>query len=280
MQVRLRGLGTRRAKMPNKAKKPVSWWGEYSLDLDQPMTWEIGTQRLQVIRLDNEWQVVYETLGQETDGWTHDARAKPLGESFPRHRVVFRETHPNLYIAPRLADRSVVSRPAVPFTVPPGEEVTLFVSSPLWAQLKVHDSKVSLHEVPLQRPSDTWFGPTTAGDGEFCYASRTQGRLSLDEVPRRMHRAITPVVVSNHASSEFLLERVNLPVTYLSLYQGARGYLWTQSVTMHREEDAARASIEIGDGAPDPAQPATLVEEPRVAPEGRTLLRAVSALFG
>lgn len=265
--------------MQNQPKKPTSWWGSYTLDLDQPMTWEIGALRVQVLRLENEWQVVYEKLDKETDGWNYDACAEPLEGSLPRHRVVFRETHPELHVIPRLADRPVVSKPMVPFSVPPGEEATLFVSSPLWVHLKVHDAKVSLHEVALQRPSDTWFGPTTSGDGELCYASRTQGRLALDEVPRRVHRAITPVLVSNHATSEFLLERVNLPVTYLSLYQGARGYLWTQAVTMRREEDEVHASIEIGDGAPDPARPGTLVEESRVLPESRTLLRAVSALF-
>lgn len=266
--------------MQNKANDPATWWGEYAVEPGQPITWEIGSQRVQVLRLANEWQVVHEKMEQEIDGWNFDAGAAQLDDSLARHRVVFRETHPQLCVAPRLADRPVVSRPSTPFSVPPGEEATLFVSSPLWIHLQVHEPRVSLHEVALQRPSDTWLGLTTAEDGEFCYASRTQGRLALDELPRRMHRAITPVVVRNHAETPFLLERVNLPVTYLSLYQGANGYLWTQAVTMHREQDEAMASIEIGEGAPDPAQPATLVEEPRVLPEGRTLRRALSTLFG
>lgn len=266
--------------MPNQSDQPATWWGDYTLDPGQPMTWEIGAQRIQVVRLEHEWQVVYEKLAQETDAWDLKVDAGPLDDRLPRHRVVFRETGSNLHIAPRLADRPVVSRPSLPFSVPPGEQATLYLSSPLWAHLQVHDPLVSLHEVALQRPSDTWFGPTTGGDGEFCYASRTQGRLALADVPRRLHRAITPVVVCNNAASAFTLERVNLPVTYLSLYQGARGFLWTQAVTMRREEDEASASIEIGDGAPEPAQPATLLEKPRVEPDGRTLLRAMSALFG
>lgn len=266
--------------MPKESKQPAAWWGDYKLDPGQHLTWEIGGQRIQVLRREHEWQVVHEKLDQETDDWKLDAGAAPLDESLPRHRVVFRETHPNLHVAARLADRPVVSRPSLPFSVPPGEQATLFLSSPLWAHLQVHEPLISLHELALQRPSDTWFGPTTGGDGEFCYASRTQGRLALEDVPRRMHRAITPVVVCNNADSAFTLERVNLPVTFLSLYQGARGFLWTQPVTMRREKDEASASIEIGDGAPEAAQPATLLEPPRVEPEGRTLLRAVSALFG
>lgn len=266
--------------MPEDSKQPAAWWGDYTLETGQPMTWEIGGQRIQVIRLEREWQVVCEKLEQETDEWHLDADAGPLDDSLPRHRVVFRETGAKLRIAPRLADRPVVSRPSLAFSVPPGEQATLFLSSPLWAHLQVHEPLVSLQEIALLRPSDTWFGPTTGGDGEFCYASRTQGRLALEEVPRRMHRAITPVVVCNNASTAFTLERINLPVPYLRLYQGARGFLWTQSVTMRREEDEAHATIEISDGAPEAAQPATLLENPRVEPEGRTLLRAVSALFG
>ena len=177
--------------MPQESNHAAAWWGDYTLDLGHPLTWEIGRQRIQVVRLAHEWQVVCEKLEQEIDEWHFEPDARPLDDSLPRHRVVFRETHPNLHVAPRLADRPVVSRPSLPFSVPPGEQATLFLSSPLWAHLQVHDPLVSLHEVALQRPSDTWFGPTTGDTGEYCYASRTQGRLALEDVPRRMYRAIT-----------------------------------------------------------------------------------------
>lgn len=266
--------------MQSENDKPSVWWGSYDFGVEQAATWEIGTVRFQARRLEREWQVITDKLDAEIDGWHFAESTEPLDDTLPRHRVVFRETGPTLHISPRLADRPVVARPAVPFSVPPGEEATLFVSSPVWAHLQAHAERVSLHEVALQRPSDTWFGPTTGGSGELCYASRTQGRLALDEVPRRMHRAITPVVLRNHAGSAFAVERVNLPVTYLSLYQGPNGYLWTPEITLRRDEDEASATIDIGDGAPEPVREAILVEGPRVVPEGRTLLRAVTSLFG
>lgn len=266
--------------MQNNRSQRAAWWGEYSVAPGQLVSWEVGTLRFQVQRHPQEWQVVSQRLDDELGAWNVDSQAHPLDDSHPRHRVVFRETEQNLLVAPRLADRSVVIRPSAPIVVPPGEVATLFVSSPIWAHLQVHASRVSLMELPLQRPSDTWFGPTTGDTGELCYASRTQGRLALDELPRRPHRAITPMLIRNSADTAFTLERVNLPVTYLSLYEGSRGFLWTQELTMRYDADKSHAIVEIGEGAPAQAGEATFVEPPRVVPEGRTLLRAVATLFG
>ena len=44
-------------------------------------------------------------------------------------RYVFRDTKELLNILPALADRPVVTRPATPFYLPRGEEITIFVSS-------------------------------------------------------------------------------------------------------------------------------------------------------
>ncbi len=266
--------------MQSDPSQRESWWGEYSLELHRPVTWALGNLRFQVQRREREWQVAHQRLDEELVDWQYDDGAPPLDESEPRQRVVFNATGPLLTIAPRLADRSVVVRPAAPFVVPPGETATLFVSSPIWVRLRVHEAAVDLLELSAQRPSDTWFGPTTGNSGELCYASRTQGRLALDELPRRPHRAITPMLIRNSAETAFTLERVNLPVTYLSLYEGSRGFLWTQELTMRYDGDQSHASIDIGEGAPVQAGEATFVEPPRVVPEGRTLLRAVATLFG
>ena len=56
-------------------------------------------------------------------------------------------------LLPNLADRPVVARPAVPFFIPPGEELELFVSTPIWVQLR--SGTTDLVELPCLRPSDT-----------------------------------------------------------------------------------------------------------------------------
>jgi hypothetical protein len=166
----------------------------------------------------------------------------------------------------------------MPLHVPAGQETTLFVSTPLWLQLQVHEPLVYLSELPIVRPSDTWFGPSTM-EGEICYASQTLGRLSLKNFPHLPHRAVTPVSIHNNTEESFQLERLNLAVPHLSLYSAAGKELWTEAVSMVREADSSAASIQIGVGAPEQITDAVLVSEHRLKPESRSIISKVSALF-
>ena len=55
----------------------------------------------------------------------------------------------------------------------------IYVSTPLWVRVDVHDPPQFLQEIPVIRPSDTWFGPSTR-EGELGYAGRTHGRLNFE----------------------------------------------------------------------------------------------------
>jgi hypothetical protein len=81
-----------------------------------------------------------------------------------------------------------------PLYVPPAEIATIFVRSPLWLRIEVGDALIALQEVPMLRPSDTWFGPTTM-EGELCYASQTYARLNLEKLPIGPHHAGTQVTI-------------------------------------------------------------------------------------
>ena len=171
----------------------------------------------------------------------------------------------------------MVSRPLKPVHIPPGQEITFFVSSPLWLRLELPEGNSLLEEFPIRRPSDTWFGPSTQV-GELCYASETNCLLSLDELPARPHRAFTPVVISNKGDDMMLLERLNLPVPYLSLYE-ADGRLWTQTVNMSREQELGLATVDMATGPPPQAKGAQPLRGPRRALEKNVLTWALSALF-
>lgn len=182
-------------------------------------------------------------------------------------------------LTPLLADRPVVIRPETPFHVPAGQETTLFVSTPLWLQLQVSTPPIQLIEMAIKRPSDTWFGPSTM-EGELCYASSTLGRLTLLDFPHSAHRAITPIIIRNNSDEAFQLERLNLPVTFLSPFRSAKQILWTESVTMKRETETSDASLQIGEGAPPQAADAKLISAPRQQTESRSLISKFSAFFG
>ena len=263
--------------------KQATWWGTYHFELDQTALWEIGPLRLAVQRLVNEWQVAYETgesSDPETDVWSQDLNAADLNDlNFANsERYVTGQSGASLRLQPALADRPLITRPITPFYVPAGETTAVFLSSPLWVRLEVGDPPTPLREMPILRPSDTWFGSSTM-EGELCYASRTFARLNLENIPLRPHRALTQVLIDNRAESQLAVERINLPVPYLSLFETVDGLLWTQKVTMIRTRDTAMAAFQVDKRPPEEVKSPLLIGEPRQPLEQNTIIRAFEVLF-
>ncbi|MGD8310051.1 MAG: hypothetical protein PVG98_11480 [Chromatiales bacterium] len=263
------------------APGPSGWWGSFKLEAGESVLWELGDTRFAVQRRHKEWVVSrWPREGGERRDWHVQTRRTALGDpEGDRERFVFARTRPDLEIRPALADRSIVSRPADPFFLQPGEETTIYVSSPLWAVIRVHGVAVPLKELALADLSDTWFGPSTL-EGELCYATRTSARLSLDEIPHRVFRAVTPVRLENRAGTALPLDRLNLPVPFLGLYHRAGGDLWTEQISLVREEDGDMAALKIHPGSPRALGDATRIAEPRRRTDAGALVRAFGALFG
>jgi hypothetical protein len=89
---------------------------------------------------------------------------------------------------------------------------------------------------------------------------------------------ITPVVVRNESENLLLVERVSIPVPYLSVY-AADGLLWTAELTLCRDAGDGRATLEIGRSAPPEAARARLVSPPRIPAEESSLVRAFGGLL-
>lgn len=267
--------------MQNQQQSPAHWWGDFRFEPGVSQQWHIGPLTL-VIRCQNgDWQVGYDRLDDsDTDetGW-NISNTDQLPASLKEFaRYIFRDTSSQLSLSPLLADRPVISRPHTPFNLTAGEEATLYVSSPLWISMAVGTSRKILGEIGIQRPSDTWFGPSTR-EGELCYASTTHCRLNLDELPLRAHRAITPLVIRNQADSTLLVERLNLPVPLLPLYIATDGRLWTPKITLTREKDGDMAALKIDSRPPIEAPGTTKLCNPRKTASGSVLIRAFNAVF-
>ncbi len=158
-------------------------------------------------------------------------------------------------------------------------DVQLFVSTPLWLVLRPADGGAPLLELPTWRPSDTWFGPSTR-HGVLAYASRTRAHLESAAVLQSPVRAITRVTVLNHAPDLLRVERLNLPVPQLALFEDDRGRLWTDSVRVERLDDGTIADAVIEAGAPSAAPSPVRVAEPRMSPRSGGINRAFGALLG
>ena len=260
-----------------------TWWGRFSLGVGQTAHWKIGPMRLAVQRLPHEWQIAYEQdkeIDPEPDEWHWNLDTLEINDLNYAHtgRYIISDTSETLWVKPVLADRPFITRPLTPLYIPPGEKTTIFVSSPLWTRIEVGDPPIKLQEVPLLRPSDTWFGPSTM-EGELCYAGRTYARLDLENIPFRPHRAVTEVLMHNRAETQLLVERLSLPVSYLSLFAGVNGLLWTQAVTMTRTRDSGMAAFQIDKNPSGPAGREKPISHPRQQPEHNMVIRAFETIF-
>lgn len=265
-------------------KTRPTWWGDFELADGQAGQWQINALRLTVQRLANEWLIAYEydpTVDWNLSDWSYqicnDLLVRDM-ETGDKERYVFKQLQPACRLMPLMADRPLISQPITPLYLPAKEESDLFTSVPLWVRLEVGQPPRPLRELPIRRPSDTWFGPSTI-EGELCYASRTSGRLHLENMPRRIHRAITKVTIYNQATDPLQVDRLSLPVMYLSLFSTPDGLLWTEDVTMVRSRNTSMASMNVIPGPPTSVSEAQPVSDARLDASRNMAVRAFAALF-
>jgi hypothetical protein len=256
------------------------WWMPRTVPEGSTLDGWLGPLRLQIHHAPGEWHVEA-TPGEET-GQVEQAvlmlREGPIdGDAYERFMVTRR--HDQLRLVPLLADRPVVIRPRQPVFLPPGEETTLYMSSPIYVRIEAGDPPMVLRETPTVRLSDTWFGASTR-EGDLCYSGRTHARHVLAEVPRRPYRAITPAHVRNRADTVLALDKLSLPVPALSVYGSDDGALWTESVSLIRAADSDLAELHIDPGPPEFAGAVQRISGPRRSQSRGGLVRAFSALFG
>jgi len=265
----------------SKAEKPF-WWGKYTIPEDEAGHWRIGPLDLWVYRSRHEWRIASENSDDPLDGGllVQVPLAKDLSEDQPNaHRFGFRKTKGTLLLVPTLADRSIVINPATPFSLLPDEELTIYVSTALWVKIRAGEPPHDLLEIPTYRPSDTWFGPSTR-EGELCYAGKTGARQQLENLPIRPHRALSAVRVRNLANSNLSVERLKLPMPHMSLFAAGGGQLWTETVTLQREQDGELAALQLGKKPPSMITKPSLISGPREQPTKGLLIRAFGGLIG
>lgn len=273
------------------------WWGAADVPRNAAVRITAGPTTVWVERRRHDWRVFSVPCAEGDD--ERAMRPEPvdtaeLPDIDPLVRFCFADAPERLIVTVAQADRPVVVRPETPLSISPGEKVTLFVSTPVWMVLAVERTVAKrrngrapeqqleeqrLIEVPLERPSDTWFGPNTRM-GELCYAARTAGYLQRDALPRKPHLAVTPVTIENKATDPLQFERLQVPVPQLGVYVDTSGVLWTNAVQLTRESNGDVAAVRVESGVPLGARGASerLAKPRSVAPAG-SMVRAFSRLL-
>ncbi|MBD1401766.1 hypothetical protein [Pelovirga terrestris] len=258
------------------------WWGLLSPPVGLGMCWHLGPLTFVVRRYEQEWQFCHRSSLWPDDtpsSWTLSEEGDNACAEGTIERHVFSHTNEELLIEPLLADRSVVIKSAGPILIPAAEQVSFYVSTPLWVRARLQQRHHTLLDIAATRLSDTWFGPSTM-EGELCYATTTSGRLHLDDLPVRVHRAITPVRINNAGEQPLKLEKLSLPVPFLSLFDTGTHGLWTEEITLHHDERKELAQVVVGAQPPPPYHQAQRVSASRKTADKSILNKTFGALFG
>jgi hypothetical protein len=255
------------------------WWGSYRIDEGATGCWRLGGLRLWIHHGRREWQVLGRWEAQTSAPMVQIPCPEPLPDTGIQHRYGFGAPGKTLRLEVRLPDRPLVWRPAEPFSIAPGEEVVLYLRTPLWVALQFEGAQSVLWEAPVRRLSDTWFGAPT-DDGGYAYSADREVLFEVTEAAQDTLHAITPIALRNSANAVLHLERLNLPVPFLSLFASQAGWVWTQRITLERdEEDEELALLRIGKGAPREAGDAEFLNGPRLEGEKHLVFQAFSRLF-
>ena len=259
--------------------EPSSWWGTFPVREGAAARWRLGPLTLTIQHLRREWRVfravgdlAARDRGVEVDVALHEVQAGEYSARFAAADGVNSVT-----VMPVLPDLAVVTRPEMPLTVPARGNVSVYVGSPLWLRIIEAGTERVLEDMAALGPRLTWFGPNSM-DGEICYASRTFGRLRLEEVQLQPHRVTTAVKILNRAALPLTIESLRLPVPRLSVYATPGADLWTEPLVLERGEGRDLAELRVSSGPPGEAHGATLVAEPRES-GGTNMIRAFGSLF-
>tara|TARA_R110000868_G_scaffold117600_15_gene312547 strand:- start:54048 stop:54833 length:786 start_codon:yes stop_codon:yes gene_type:complete len=256
-------------------------WDEYQIDLQSSGHWKIGPLHLWVTRFKNEWRIS-SLSNHDPDDRTIEIEVpfkQPLSEDLETNRFGGKETTPSIRFTPVLADRPVVIRPEMPFYLPSTEEVTIYVSTPLWLNITVEPHSRKLLQIPILRLSDSWFGPDPT-EGELCYAARTKAKLRFEDLTLIQYRALTKIVLKNSSSKQLFLERIKVPVNNLSLYSSKEAGLLTETITIIKEDDQVEMKMRLEKPIESEFGKPSKIAMPREPLQKNIFLKAINTLIG
>ncbi len=181
-------------------------------------------------------------------------------------------------LEPRLPDRPVIVRPAMPVTVLPGQEVEFFVSIPVGVAVRGFrdaGARMDMCEEPSVRLSSSWFGLPV--EGVLCYALKTRARRRMEDLRTDVNLAICPVTIRNNDTASLTFERLCLRVQSLGIYAGEH-HLWTNRGSLLHRGQETMTTITF-DSAPPSCDAATrMLSAPRDPHRKTFMMRAFDSV--
>jgi len=238
----------------------TEWWRPRPAKGATFLHWHVGPLELWARRLADEWQVATTRDPAREERVLVDAVDQPPeAAEWKRYAADPGENH--FRLTPVAPDRPLIVRPEDTLVIPPGRNVLLFVSVPLWVQIQVGDPvPTHLDEYPTLILTNTWFGTLT--EGGLCYGLRTRAKRSVDEVNVRPARALCPLRLRNASDGPLEFQRLCLRSQHLCIYRGSR-HLWTNAASVTYRGELELSSVIFERKPPEFERAATLLAEAR-----------------
>lgn len=173
----------------------------------------------------------------------------PFTGMFPRNllsekRFAYSSKAPSLRVSPCLGEKPFVVKPDTTFMILPGERAKIYLSTPMNVRLYDVDSSQVIDEIPVLDRVQTWFGETPTS-GQLCFFTRIHAALIEENLPFRPHRAMTQLFIENSTDQPLPIERLKIPVNYLTLYQESRGLFVSSSLSIRIDRNENLKDLKI-----------------------------------
>jgi hypothetical protein len=238
------------------------WWGTFTLAENALMSWHVGERVIAIQRRANEYRVwdvqaAIDTKANPTVDVTSadsllsfsgcDPNFVSLAEFEPQ-RFLTQQTSQSLRVKPMMPDRAVVIKPRIPISILPKESISLYAHIPLWSAFfhieKEGEREKSIVDIPIARPSDSWFGSSTMV-GELCYAIDSDAYTDKSTIPHSLFFAVTQIDIDNQSDSPLLVRRIKVPTTNLCLYQETAGQLYSDNLVVINEDEKSKPIFKV-----------------------------------
>lgn len=254
------------------------WWGSFNLEEAQSKFWRVGQAIIYIDRFAHEWHIGSAIANQEEEIDDSDKPPPTPPETMKSKTFTF-TTQSEIRLKPVLPMYSLASKLQTPLYIPGGEKVLLYVSSPVWVQITTSNNRIVLDEIPTHPLSLTWFGHDNI-DGELCFAGNTFCSSQLKYVPSGSDRIISPMLIKNSSKKFLCLEKISVPLPYLSVYSDTQNFLWTEQLTVYNEGDDPPL-VQVAKGPPKSLKDISLISRPRTElRSGTGLKKLVYRLIG
>jgi len=143
--------------------KYAGLWDPIKIEIDETISIQLGSLNLWIHRGEQEWYIAFEHRATEMERLSV-SRCREMAD-LEWTRWMINERVDEIKLHPCMPDRPVIVRPEMPISLLPKQSVQFFIGVPIWIGISLDDRFHNITEIPSMILSNSWFGPTTEGEG-------------------------------------------------------------------------------------------------------------------